>query len=120
MSHNCPTYLIVLILLAAFGYAYNRIIASLESQGHDRGYMGFIVALGCLATIVGWRLAIHNPISDIEPGIWLLACFAASGTPMIIGSVDRHIKARDAEQQALLKQHSRIINGGGDRGDDAT
>ena len=42
------TCVVVGVVLGLFGVRYNRWVAGLESEGHDRGFMGFIVALGCL------------------------------------------------------------------------
>lgn len=78
--------------LVLFGLAYNAWVAGLEDKGHDRGYMGFIVAIGCAVTGLGFGLA-----TSLWLLIPLLACFAASGAPMMVGSIRRHIAARDAE-----------------------
>ena len=44
-------YAIVLVALFSFGIGYDYLVGKLEHQGHDRGYMGFIVAFGCTVTL---------------------------------------------------------------------
>lgn len=61
-------------LLVLFGLGYNSWVAHLEHNGHDRGYMGLIVALGCAITGLGFSL-----VTSLWLGLVLLSCFAASG-----------------------------------------
>lgn len=77
--------------LLVFGHFYNKWVEHLERHGHDRGYMAFIVSVGCAITIAAFALA-----TDLLLAIPLLAAFAASGIPMIWGSITRHVQARDA------------------------
>ena len=97
MYPNCPIYVPILLALAVFGYIYNRWVDSLEKWGHDRGYMGFIVALGCAVTLAGAALII-----GLEPVLWAFVCFAASGIPMIAGSVGRYCRARAQQKRECL------------------
>ena len=97
MYQNCPIYVPILLALAVFGYIYNRWVDSLERQGHDRGYMSFIVALGCGVTLAGAALII-----GLEPVLWAFVCFAASGIPMIAGSVGRYCRARTQQKRECL------------------
>lgn len=91
----------VLFALACFGWGYNRLVGSLEESGEDRGYVGFLVALGCFVTIAGFALIAGSPVL----GLILLACFAASGVFMIWGSVARHVRAR-AQEEARARQEA--------------
>lgn len=64
---------------------YNYIVCFLIRSRRDKGIMSFIVSIGVLVTL----LAAHK----LGPGYsleWTIACFAASGTPMIAGSIYRH------------------------------
>ena len=97
MYQNCQIYVPILLALAAFGYIYNRWVDSLERQGHDRGYMSFIVALGCAVTLAGAGF-----IVGLEATLWALVCFAASGIPMIAGSVGRYCRARAQQKRECL------------------
>jgi len=107
MIPNCPTYVPILLALATFGVAYNRWVESLEQGGHDRGYMGLIVAFGCTITLAGAALLI-----GLEPVTWTFLCFIASGTPMILGSIVRHCRARARQRADVLDHNERTINHG--------
>jgi len=85
----------VLFGLFCFGVGYNAWVARLEHEGGDRGYMGFIVAVGVAVTGLGFVLIVNS----LGLGLVLLACFVASGLPMIVGSVQRHVRARAREEQ---------------------
>ena len=104
MTGICPTYVIVLVALFGFGIGYNRLVGKLEHQGHDRGYMGFIVALGCAVTLAGTGF-----IVGLGPVLWALVCFAASGIPMIVGSISRYCRARTQQRQECLDHDSNTI-----------
>lgn len=97
MYQNCPIYVPILLALAIFGVVYNRWVDSLERQGHDRGYMSLIVSLGCAVTLAGAGF-----IVGLKPVLWALACFVASGIPMIIGSVGRYCRARAQQKRECL------------------
>lgn len=97
----------VLLALAAFGYLYNRWVAGLERQGHDQGYMAFIVAFGCAVVVGGWTLM----TLDLAGAALILAAFAAAGVPMIAGSVQRHLRARSEEARALREETERMLRG---------
>jgi len=89
--------------LAVFGVLYDCWVAVLERQGHDRGYMAFVVALGSLVTLcVGGVVlgALAGPLVGLVAWGVMVCCFVASGIPMIIGSVRRHVRARDAGERA--------------------
>lgn len=98
----------ILLALAVFGYLYNRWVAGLVSEGHDRGYMGFIVALGCGVVILGWMLI----TVDLAGALILLAAFAAAGVPMILGSIERYVRAQDAAARALREDTERLLSDG--------
>ena len=106
MHQNCPIYVPILLALAVFGVIYNRWVEKLEREGSDRGYMGFIVALGCAVTLAGAAL-----IVGLEPVFWTLVCFAASGTPMILGSISRHCRARKQKRQECLDHDADRMRG---------
>jgi len=66
--------------------------------------MGLIVALGCAVTLAGAAF-----IVGLEPVLWTLACFAASGTPMILGSITRHCRARAEQRRECLNHDANEI-----------
>ena len=104
MYPNCPIYVPILLALAVFGYIYNRWVESLERQGHDRGYMSLIVSAGCAVTLAGTSF-----IVGLGPVLWALICFAASGIPMIVGSISRYCRARTQQRQECLDRDSNTI-----------
>lgn len=95
---NWQTVVAVAAGLFALSVAYDAWVARLERGGHDRGFLGFIVALGC-----GYTLAGAIPLIGVRAVMWVLLCFVASGTPMIVGSVVRYVKARELEQKRLTQ-----------------
>jgi hypothetical protein len=97
-------------LLAAFGAGYNHWVAHLEEQGHHRGYLSFIVALGVGMTGLAFSLA-----TSWQLGLILLGCFIASGGPMIWGSISRYITARAAEEAHLEERALRQLQRQEDR-----
>jgi len=104
MYPNCPNYVPILLALAVFGIVYNRWVERLERRGHDRGYMGLIVALGCTVTLVGAVI-----IVGLDPIRWVFACFVASGTPMVVGSISRYCRARARQRQQCLDHNDSTI-----------
>lgn len=95
----------VMVGLFVVSVGYDRFIGYVEGRGHDRGYMAFIVALGVLYTLAGACIII-----GWLPALIVLACFAASGTPMIAGSVSRYVNARSIDEQAVAKLAKSILD----------
>lgn len=89
--------LYVIAGLFLFGLSYNAFVAWLEGQGHDKGYTAFLVVGGVLITLAG--LAV---ITNVETAILAIGCFAASGLPMIFGSVGRYVRARASEEKKMM------------------
>lgn len=85
-------FIVAIITLFVFGLWYNRWVADLGKRGRDRGYMGFIVALGCTITVV---VAFLWPTRNLFLTLVILVPFVASGTPMIWGSIVRNIEMRE-------------------------
>lgn len=89
--------LAVLLGLILFGVLYNLWVEYLINRKYVEGYMSFVVAGGVAITLVflailSWQLA-----------IMVLLGFAASGIPMIIGSISRYIRLRARDQQSMLE-----------------
>ena len=107
-----PDYFVfALAVLFAFGLWYNRWVEDQQEDGFDRGYMGLIVSLGCFVT-----LAFGLLWPTLNPYVFIIAlgAFAASGIPMIRGSVQRFNKVRarkrmDEEIKALKHE---VLEGG--------
>ena len=77
----------ILFGLFMFGSAYNAFVGSLE--GRKDGYLAMLVAAGVGITLVGVA------IISWQAAVLVLACFAASGIPMIIGEIARTIHKRE-------------------------
>ena len=75
-----------MVLLAACGVLYNVLVAYVQRQLPDRhGVTAWLVVGGVAFTLVGILL-----LTDLETFVIALLCFAASGTPMILGSMERY------------------------------
>lgn len=96
---NALVLFAVLAALLVFGLVYNEFVAWLERSKRDRGYTAFLVVGGTLVTLGGAVFLI-----GLLPVGLVLACFAASGLPMVIGSASRNAAERrnDEEKAALV------------------
>lgn len=84
--------------LALFGAVYNRLIAWTEERGYIEGYTALAVVGGVLITLAGIA------ILSIPAAVLALGAFAASGTPMVIGSIGRHVRMRAEAIRALREE----------------
>ena len=80
---NWQTIGSLLFGLLMFGLAYNALVHALGDR--KEGYTGLLVVAGVLVTLgavamISWQAALLS-----------LGAFAASGTPMLVGDVVRHI-----------------------------
>jgi hypothetical protein len=83
----------IYFLLFVFGWLYNALVAYSERSHYSEGYMSLIVALGVAVTLLPFTFFDHPlPIG------WVYGAFMASGSPMILGSIWRHVRARKQEQ----------------------
>jgi len=90
--------LAVFLTLVLFGIGYNALVAWLERKGYTEGYLSLIVAFGVFVTLCGIA------ILSIHAALITMGAFIASGTPMIIGSIIRYIKAREVAKRAILEE----------------
>ena len=98
----------VMLGLLLFGVGYNAWIERLERNGRDRGYTAFLVVFGTLATLGGGTLLI-----GLEKALLMLACFSASGLPMVVGSVSRYARERSVEEERVRQITREILNDNG-------
>lgn len=85
-----------LLFLTAFGLAYNLYIAHLEKKGVEgETWLWVVIGVGVTVCASGFVIGWINVL-------WLLALFAASGLPMMIGARNRYQKKlkRLAKRQA--------------------
>jgi hypothetical protein len=83
----------VFLMLFLFGIGYNWAVGEFERRKYLEGYVSLAVVAGVLVTLGGVA------VIDLRAALLSLGAFAASGSPMIAGSVWRYIKARREEQQ---------------------
>lgn len=88
---------LIMAALAVLGYVYDQIVAKLEQQGYAEGFVSLLVVAG-----VGFTLA-GVAVIDYKAALLTLAAFAASGTPMIAGSIWRYWKKRKREQEKVRR-----------------
>lgn len=84
--------------LLLFGILYNQVVEWLERRGYTEGYMSLIVAFGVAMTLAGVSML------SIQAALITLGAFAASGVPMIAGSIIRYVRKREAAQKAILEE----------------
>lgn len=78
--------------LLAFGLVFNWLVNRWNRAGYDDGYTWLLVVIGTAVTVIaagftiGWTAV-----------VLLGFYFAASGLPMAVGDIWRHVKARRAE-----------------------
>ena len=88
----------VLLALVLFGIGYNSLVAYLERRGYTEGYTSLLVAFGVFITLCGVATL------SIGAAVLSLAAFAASGMPMIIGSIVRYLQKRDQMKRAMIEE----------------
>jgi uncharacterized membrane protein len=86
------------LFLAAFGHYYNQFVIWLQDELKIEGADALIVAGGCLFTVlaayplVEWTIT-NSPYPSNITALFILlvviGCFAASGTPMLLGALQR-------------------------------
>jgi predicted tellurium resistance membrane protein TerC len=87
--------------LLIFGIGYNALTSWAERRGYTKGYLSLFVAFGVAVTlvatvVVSWQFAL------ITTG-----AFIASGLPMILGSIWRHVRDREKELERLRAEAKR-------------
>ncbi|MCL4867769.1 MAG: hypothetical protein KJ063_02275 [Anaerolineae bacterium] len=88
--------------LFVFGTAFAMFINWLHARGYSEGYTSFLVVAGVLITLMANTLIHHqDPLMDL---LITLACFAASGLPMIINDVFHYAHARLSDQKYIQEQ----------------
>ena len=82
--------------LVVFGAGYNVLVDWLERRGYEEGYVGLLVVVGAFVTLLGlWW------VYDLAVFLTALGLFAASGGPMVAGSILRHVRARERGMAAV-------------------
>lgn len=88
--------------LFVFGFLYNLLVGWLQSRGYDEGYTALLVVAGVAVTLLGLAFI------SIEIAITAFLTFAASGFWMVVGSMWRYVKRREASQKAIRDEATRL------------
>lgn len=75
--------------LFGFGVIYNAVVSWLGRHGYSEGYTAILVAVGVGVTLIGIL-----PLIGVANTLKVLAAFAASGTPMALGDMQRYARSR--------------------------
>ena len=97
-GQDLGTITAIFLALCLFGIGYNALISWMSRRGYTEGYLSLIVAFGVMVTLGAVS------ILSIQAGMLALLMFAASGTPMIAGSIFRHMCDRENSQKALVNE----------------
>ncbi len=87
-----------LIGLFAFGVAYNAFVGWTQRRGYDEGYTAILVVIGVLVTLAGVA------IIDWNAARLTTFAFIASGSPMIAGSIWRHVRRRERAIRTIIEE----------------
>jgi len=110
ITMTAETYTIIttgIVAVALFSAArrYNTWITAIEARAYHAGYVSLLVAAGVAAVLLGALIAVWplGPTARIAVAI-TAGLFAPAGAPMIIGSIHRHVAARNATETAILTE----------------
>ena len=92
--------------LTVFGILYNALVGWLEREMSDHGYTAFLVVGGVIVTLAGATILIGWQ-SAFLTGL----CFAASGLPMIVGSMWRSLRRRTSERARIHRDAVNALEG---------
>ena len=95
---DLSTVIAVFCALILFGIFYNRFEDWADRRGYTEGYLSLVVALGVLVTLIA------TAVLSWQSAVLTLICFVASGTPMIIGSIIRYLKLREAAIERIKNE----------------
>lgn len=95
---NALEVLLVLLLEILFGLGYNALVAYAHS--HRLMHVSISVAIGVTGTLLIPAVAWFDAEMQFwQAGILLATCFTASGIPMIVGSTNRTVRAKDNKKR---------------------
>jgi hypothetical protein len=84
-----------------YGFSYNQIVA--YWMKHRLMHVSWAVVIGVTGTLLIPALFwFDHSMPFWQTGFLLLVCFAASGTPMIIGSMTRTVQEKDNKKRRPL------------------
>jgi membrane protein DedA with SNARE-associated domain len=98
------TYLMMSLALVVFGILYDQLVSWMERHSWSRGGTSLLVVCGTLVTLAAGSVVIGIDDALLVPGL-----FAASGTPMIVGSLVRYILARAENERQVAEMAKRLL-----------
>lgn len=99
------SFWITVLLLLAFGFIYNLVVAWLEKTGRHEGYVAYLVVGGCLVIILA-----SIPEIGLINGVKVLGFFAAGGFFMVLGSSARSADARVQDATSANQLARELLN----------
>lgn len=93
------------LALVLFGIGFNALTALAERKGYMHGYTSLFVALGVAVTVGA------TAVISLAFALVTAVAFIASGTPMIVGSIWRHVQERERMLEQLRRE---AAHGGAD------
>lgn len=93
-----------LAVLLLFGILYDLFVTWLGKQTQDHGYTAFLVVGGTIVTIAGLAW-----VAGLEVALVATILFAASGLPVIVGSMRRALQRRIAADRVLEESAQEAI-----------
>lgn len=98
---------LVLLVELLFGIGYNALVAL--AFRHRLLHVSISVVIGVLGTLLFPALAWFDLSMPFwRSGLLLLACFAASGTPMVLGSMRRTMQKDDKKRRKIGNTAGRV------------
>ena len=87
--------------LLLFGIGYNHLTAWLERNGYSEGYTAYLVVGGVGVTVAATSLL------SMQWALVTAGAFAASGLPMVLGSMWRYMQRRREAREAIIEEARR-------------
>jgi hypothetical protein len=87
----------IYLALLLFGIGFNWFTAWVERKGYMKGYTSLFVVVGVAVTVAATAM-ISLAFALVTAG-----AFIASGTPMIVGSIWRHVQERERQLVEMRK-----------------
>ena len=90
--------IIVLLIELLYGFGYNALVA--WAHEHKLVHVSVSVAIGVAGTLlIPAAIWFNREMNFWHAGLLLLACFTASGAPMIVGSMRRTVSRKDDKKR---------------------
>lgn len=96
-GYDAAVIIAVYMGLLSFGIIFNLVVGYAETRTWLRGYVSLAVAAGVMVVLVGIA------IIDWKGGLLAFGAFVFAGTPMILGSIFRHVRERERELEQMRR-----------------